>query len=92
MSVSDFRQKKVITKGHKETLGDGCVVYLDDAGGKIHATVYLKSIYFPVCKWYLQNPDSKQTKQRNILEKSKEKLVCQVKVLYIPWQPEYSFY
>ena len=74
LSVSDFRQKKVITKGHKETLGDGCVVYLDDAGGKIHATVYLKSIYFPVCKWYLQNPDSKQTKQRNIWKRARKNL------------------
>lgn len=65
-------------------MGNGCVVYLDNAGEKIHATVYLKSIYFPVCKWYLHNPDL--NKQRNILEKSKEKLVCQVKVWYIPWQ------
>lgn len=56
-------------------MGDGCVVYLDDAFGKIYATVYLKSIYFPVCKWYVHNPDLKQTKQRNILEKSKENLV-----------------
>ena len=56
-------------------MGDGYILYLDDVGGKIHTTVYLKRIYFPVSKLYLHNPDLKQTKQRNLLEKSMEKPV-----------------
>lgn len=69
-------------------MGDGYILYLDDVGGQIYTTVYLKRIYLPVSKLYLHNPDLKQANRAKKLigKEHGETRESQPKVWYVPWQ------